>query len=118
MMDVHASVLQISPEQSVSVSTDFSGGSIPIPTKDNGDLASFVRVQAFVDDAAAGFANGVTVSPDYSAAVGAAATDFAITPMSGPVILNVHGYSHIRYDRVASGAGTTVGICFTPLENF
>jgi hypothetical protein len=87
-----------------------AAGKIAIPTMEGGGAPKYVYVAALGGTDT----NVISVSPTQDTN-GAIASGFPLSPIGPPVILNVHGYSHIGYED--SGAGDSA-IHLVPLEDF
>jgi hypothetical protein len=86
-----------------------------IPTLPNGDRPKFLWVHVSPGTASG---NVIFVTPNATAAGGSAVTGFAIyADNNRGIILNVHGYSHLGYQKSA-GSDSSSRINLIPLEDF
>lgn len=105
----------ISIGENTSVHEDPSGaaGSVAIPSTASGNPPKFLRIKTFGGSAGA----DLSVTPATSAGNGVFATGMVMASAAAgsSQILNVHGFSFIRYD---VGTVTDGKLCLTPLEDF
>ncbi len=104
-------VISIAPATGSTTTISSSGTAVAIPPMSNGDLPKYVFCVATGGTAGA----FVTMEPKTSAVIGAIGTGLPLVTDSGiPVILNVHGYSHIGCDSTVSD----IELRLYPLEDF
>jgi hypothetical protein len=106
-------VISIGEQTGTREATVGAAGKIAIPTMESGTKPKFLYCVAIGGTST----NIITISPTQDTN-GAEATGLALTPANPVgVILNVHGFTHIGFDEVTGGDGTT-DLYLYPLEDF
>lgn len=116
MMFSGLQVMQLSPRSTVTRSVASTGGSAVIPPLGHGGKAKWVYCVATLT-AGSAVGRAATVAPDHAPGSGNQNTDIPVPIDGRGVILNVAGYSRIRYDLLIGTGDTGARLSFTPLEN-
>jgi hypothetical protein len=107
-------VVTIAPGNGVQVADIFEPGSVAIPTTSNGNLPKYVYVSAYGPDDS----ETLMVAPAIGAGDGDASIDFPLpVRTNSSVILNVHGYTFIRYAQEPALA-SSLHLSVVALEDF
>jgi hypothetical protein len=106
-------VVSIAPGEGVQVADISAVGSEPIPDTANGNPPKYVYLCVYGADEN----ETITVAPRVGAGDGVLATDFPLPVRTNSgVIMNVVGYTHIRY--AMSLGATSTSLSIIALEDF
>lgn len=109
-------VITIGTDTATTVGGIAAAGNVAIPNTQGGSGPKYLHIKAFDNTAAPAIDTFISVTPDIAANNGAFATGFILSAYYfDEIILNVHGCTHIGYDKIGTNSPD---LQLTPLEDY